>query len=67
MNNETQTVKRRPGRPALDSSQPSEMIFARVTPAMVQAVRCEAERRGIVASAFVRRAIELALSERLVA
>jgi hypothetical protein len=38
-------------------------MFARVPPAMVQAVRRESEKRGIVASAFVRQAIELALSK----
>jgi hypothetical protein len=38
-------------------------MFARVSPAIVQAVRRESEKRGIVASAFIRQAIELALSK----
>jgi hypothetical protein len=63
MNDETLTVKRRPGRPALDSSRPSEIVFARVPPAMSEAVKGESARRGIVPSALIREALDLLLKE----
>ena len=53
-------ARRKLGRPATGQKP---IMFARVPPAMLQAVRRESEKRGIVASAFIRQAIELALSK----
>jgi hypothetical protein len=64
------SVAKRAGRPSLDSSNPSTIIFARVPPATLAAVKTEAARRNMVPSALVREALDLILreaSERLAA
>lgn len=56
-------TKRRIGRPSVDGVQPSPILFARVPPATLEAVKRESARRGVVPSALVREALDLLLKE----
>jgi hypothetical protein len=56
-------IKRRIGRPSVDGSQPSPILFARVPPATLEAVKREIARRGMVPSALVREALDLLLKD----
>lgn len=56
-------TKRRVGRPSVDGSRPSPLLFARVPPATLEAVKRESARRGMVPSALVREALDLLLRQ----
>jgi hypothetical protein len=56
-------TKRRIGRPSVDGLPPSPILFARVPPATLEAVKLESARRGMVPSALVREALDLFLKE----
>jgi hypothetical protein len=63
MNSET-AEKKRMGRPCLEgSSETSPMLGIRVSPATRQAIRREAERRGMVPSALIREALDTLLKQ----
>jgi hypothetical protein len=52
-------VRRKRGRPVTGANP---VLFARVPPAVFEAVRRKSEQRGVVASVLIREAIDLLLN-----